>query len=340
MEGTAYDSETAKKAGSLSTVASILQKYEATTNSLPELHALLTSSSTDPTLLSLAQTELHETHDLLTTLITSLKTSLTPPHPFAHLPCLLELRPGAGGDEASLFTGDLLNMYTSYCKNHNLSHSILSLSSASVQGGSDRILEAVMEFSDAGSYGRMRCEAGVHRVQRVPITETKGRTHTSAVGVMVLPNIAPPTPGTNSEGVDDFEDPESDGYVNTKDVRVDTYRSSGAGGQHVNMTDSAVRLTHTPTGTVVAMQTSRSQHQNRERAWRLLRARIAQKKREEREEEINKVRLASGAGKKGLGRGDKVRTYNWAQSRVTDHRCGYSSGRLADVLQGRGSWRG
>ena len=194
------------------------------------------------------------------------------------------------------------------------------------------MLEAVLEIPADGAYGLLRCEAGVHRVQRVPATEAKGRTHTSTATVLVLPSF--PTRGEDSEK--DFDDPESDYYVNTKDVRTDTMRASGAGGQHVNMTDSAVRLTHLPTGTVVSMQTSRSQHKNREDAWRLLRSRLAAKRREEREEEMGRLRSSIAGVGKG-GRADKVRTYNWGQQRVTDHRSGLTLNRLDDVLEGGSS---
>ena len=192
------------------------------------------------------------------------------------------------------------------------------------------VSEAVLEIENEGAYGLLRCEAGVHRVQRVPATETKGRTHTSAVGVLVLPNF--PT-YSGVEGEAGSNDPESDYYVNVKDVRTDVMRASGAGGQHVNTTDSAVRLTHLPTGTVVLIQESRSQLKNREMAWSLLRGRLAQARREKREEERAALR-ASVLGVSKMGRGDKVRTYNWGQQRCTDHRCGVTVHNLDEVLAG------
>ena len=171
-------------------------------------------------------------------------------------------------------------------------------------------------------------------MQRVPATEAKGRTHTSAVSVLVLPSF--PTKG--EDDASSFDDPESDYYVDPREVRTDTMRASGAGGQHVNKTDSAVRLTHLPTGTMVSMQTSRSQHKNREDAWRLLRARLAQSRREAREEETARMRAqVMGGMANKTGRGDKVRTYNWSQQRVTDHRSGMTLNRLDDVLEGGGS---
>ena len=268
----------------------------------------------------------------LASISTTLKASLIPPHPFAHLPCLVELRPGAGGDEAALFAGDLLRMYQALCKKNNLQSKLLSLDSTSSTGSEDQIQEAVLEIATPGAYETFRCEAGVHRVQRVPSTETKGRTHTSAVSVIVLPNLS--NDGNEDEhlGNANLDDPNSDYYVNSADVRTDTMRASGAGGQHVNKTDSAIRLTHTPSGTTVSMQESRSQHTNRLNAWRLLRARLAQARREAREEEMAALRIRV-AGVAKMGRGDKVRTYNWSQQRVTDHRSGITVNRLDDVLE-------
>lgn len=176
----------------------------------------------------------------------------------------------------------------------------------------------------------LRTEAGVHRVQRVPATEKKGRTHTSAVSVLVLPSL--PKPGEDSAL--NFEDPNSDYYVDPGSVRSETMRARGAGGQHVNKTDSAIRLTHMPTGIVVAMQESRSQHKNREKAWQVLRAKLAQKRREEREEELIALRRKVMGGIARTGREDKVRTYNYSQNRVTDHRCGSESSDLDGILGG------
>ena len=202
-----------------------------------------------------------------------------------------------------------------------------------IGSGSDssQIQEAVLEIEGDGAYGLLRCEAGVHRVQRVPATESKGRTHTSAVSVLVLPNF--PSTGTEALGENSFNDPSSDYYVDPKEVRTDVMRARGAGGQHVNTTDSAVRLTHLPTNTVVAIQDSRSQPKNREKAWRLLRAKIAQARREAREEEMAQMRV-SVVGVARMGRGDKIRTYNWGQQRVTDHRSGLTLHHLDDILEG------
>ena len=270
----------------------------------------------------------------ITSLGSQLQASLIPKHPFAGLPCLLEIRPGAGGSEAGLFAADLLRMYQAFCKRHGLHTKILKIEHEAVTSGAgsdSQILEAILEVESAGAYELLRCESGVHRVQRVPATESKGRTHTSAVAVIVMPSL--PSDGSEGLGESSFNDPSSDFYVSASDVRIDTMRARGAGGQHVNTTDSAVRLTHIPTGTVVAVQDSRSQQQNRKKAWQILRARIAQSKRNAREEELAQLRL-SVVGVAKMGRGDKVRTYNWSQQRVTDHRSGITLHHLDDILQG------
>lgn len=263
-------------------------------------------------------------------LANDLQTSLIPEHPFAGLPCLIELRPGAGGDEAALFAGDLLRMYQAYCRRHGLRVKLLKLDTAASVGVDDQIQEAVLEIERTGAYDMFRCEAGVHRVQRVPATESKGRTHTSAVSVLVLPSFPK---GEDELGESNSDDPASDYHVDVKDVRVETMRASGAGGQHVDKTDSAIRLTHLPTNTVVAMQDSRSQHQNRTKAWQILRAKLAQARREAREEEMAQLRI-SVVGVSRMGRGDKIRTYNWSQQRVTDHRSGITVRNLDDTLEG------
>jgi len=329
-----FDSKLAKRIGELQPIATSLKELEAANSSLDELNALLADRSTDPELRELAEEDLISTKTELETLSQNLKTALTPKHPFADLPCLIEIKPGVGGSEANIFAGDLLRMYRSYCSRKGLRVSVLKYETADGTGAESEapLTEAILEIENAGAYGELRCESGVHRVQRVPATEAKGRTHTSAAGVLILPSI-PTSGGEQSMGEADLNDPESDYYVNPTEVRVDVMRARGAGGQHVNTTDSAVRLTHIPTNTVVSMQDSRSQHKNREKAWNILRSRLAQARREKREEEIQKVRQAAGGGTK-LGRGDKVRTYNWGQQRVTDHRSGISVFNLDDVMEG------
>lgn len=329
-----FDLKISKRIGELKNVATALKEWEDTQNSLSELNALLKDPKTDVELRELAAEDLESTSAELGIISRNLTVALTPKHPFEEMPCLIEIRPGAGGSEAALFAGDLLRMYQAYCSRKRLHVSILKYDTA--DGTSDMsspLAEAILEVESAGAYGELRSEAGVHRVQRVPATETKGRTHTSAVSVLVLPSL----PQTGSEGLSigevDLNDPTSDYYVNPSEVRTDVMRARGAGGQHVNTTDSAVRLTHIPTNTVVSMQDSRSQHKNREKAWQMLRSRLAQAKIEARQEEVmNLRRNVIGVAK--MGRGDKVRTYNWGQQRVTDHRSGLSVYNLDDVMEG------
>lgn len=331
-----FDAKVSKRIGELQGVAAALKEWESSRNALAELDALLKDPSTDAELRELAVEDLESTVVQLDTVSQALTTALTPKHPFAGLPCLIEIRPGAGGGEAALFAGDLLRMYKAYCSRKKMRTSILKYESA--EGDTDAngeapLAEAILEVESAGAYGELRTEAGVHRVQRVPATESKGRTHTSAVSVLVLPSF--PTSGAEGQEIweADFNDPNSDYYVNPLDVRTDVMRARGAGGQHVNTTDSAIRLTHIPTNTVVSMQDSRSQHKNREKAWQLLRSKLAQARREAREEEMMNLRR-SVIGVAKMGRGDKVRTYNWGQQRVTDHRSGLSVHNLDDVMEG------
>ncbi|KAK5168213.1 Peptide chain release factor 1, mitochondrial [Saxophila tyrrhenica] len=323
-----YDARAAKRLGELSSTTAALKEYDKAVGSLKELHSLLRSP--DKELQELAQDDVESTEQLIEHASNALRSSLVPVHPFAHLPCLIEIRPGAGGDEAGLFAGDLLRMYEGFCARERLKSTVMKLETADYSsgnagaGGALHVQEAILEVETPGAYGVLRCEAGVHRVQRVPATESKGRTHTSAASVLVLPSL-----GTEM-GAEEAE--ESDAYVDPKDVRTDVLRASGAGGQHVNKTESAVRLTHTPTGIVVNMQEQRSQLKNREKAWQILRSRIAQQRREEREEEEAKLRKVAGAGK--AGRENKVRTYNWNQQRVSDHRSGLDVRNLGEVMEG------
>ncbi|KAH7083030.1 hypothetical protein BKA63DRAFT_529928 [Paraphoma chrysanthemicola] len=324
-----FDTRVAKQLGAYGPIVNALGEWDKVNESVAELTSLIHDPSTDAELRSLAADDLGDSRTQLANASQSLITSLVPVHPFAHLPCLLEIRPGAGGSEAAIFAGDLFRMYLGYCNRTGFRTNLLKYEN--VNGTTEAGLplsEAIIEVENDGAYGVFRCEAGVHRVQRVPATETKGRTHTSAASVHVLPSLQ-----QNSAAEEDFDNPESDYYIDQKEVKVEVMRASGAGGQHVNKTESAVRLTHVPTNTVVAMQDSRSQHKNKEAAWSLLRSRIAQLRREKREEEmVNLRRSVVGVAK--MGRGDKVRTYNWGQQRVTDHRSGTTVHDLDDVMEG------
>ncbi|KAF2468593.1 release factor, partial [Lindgomyces ingoldianus] len=324
-----FDTRAAKKLGEYGPVVNALQEWDKANESLAELTTLIHDPTSDPELRELAADDLSATRVLLINASQSLTTSLVPVHPFAHLPCLLEIRPGAGGSEAAIFAGDLLRMYQAYCNRNNYRSTLLKYEN--VNGTTEAgvpLSEAILEVSSENAYGVFRCEAGVHRVQRVPATETKGRTHTSAASVLVLPSLE-----ESSLGEGDFDDPESDYFVDPKEVKMEIMRARGAGGQHVNTTDSAVRLTHIPTSTTVSMQDFRSQPKNKEKAWQLLRSRLAQARREKREEEMVAMRR-SVVGVAKMGRGDKIRTYNWNQQRVTDHRSGTTVHDLDDVMGG------
>ncbi|ORX96496.1 hypothetical protein BCR34DRAFT_628808 [Clohesyomyces aquaticus] len=324
-----FDTRAAKKLGGYGAIVSALEEWDKANESLAELTSLIHDPTSDPELRELAADDLGATRTSLAKASQNLTTSLVPIHPFAHLPCLMEIRPGAGGSEAAIFAGDLVRMYQAYCNRHNYRSTLLKYEN--INGTSEAgvpLSEAVLEVNSASAYGVFRCEAGVHRVQRVPATESKGRTHTSAASVLVLPSLE-----ENTSLENDFEDPESDYYIDVNEVKVEVMRAKGAGGQHVNTTDSAVRLTHIPTNTVVSMQDSRSQPKNKEKAWQLLRSRLAQARREKREEEMVALRR-SVLGVAKTGRGDKVRTYNWGQQRVTDHRSGATVHDLDDVMDG------
>ena len=239
-----------------------------------------------------------------------IKVLLIPKDPDDEKSVILEIRAGTGGDEAAIFAGDLLRMYQLYSEKNNWSFNLIS-SNEGTSGGFKEIVSSV-EGEDV--YGKLKFEAGTHRVQRVPETETQGRVHTSAATVAVLPEA---------------EDVELE--INTADIRKDTFRASGAGGQHVNKTESAVRLTHEPTGVVVECQDGRSQHANYDKAMKVLRSKLYEIEIKKQNEELaGKRKTMVGSG----DRSDKIRTYNFPQGRVTDHRIGYTVYNLSDVISG------
>jgi peptide chain release factor 1 len=246
----------------------------------------------------------------LVTLESRIKIALVPKDPNDSKDVIMEVRSAAGGDEASIWAGDLLRMYEKYAERLGFKIEPMDSSPADT-GGYDKVTVAV---KGRGAFSKLKYEGGVHRVQRVPKTESQGRIHTSTATVAVLPE---------AEDVDIAVDP--------NDVRVDVYRSTGPGGQSVNTTDSAVRLTHEPTGIVVSMQDEKSQLQNKEKAWRVLRARLLQLEQEKAQAELAGARRSQvGSG----GRSEKIRTYNYKDNRVTDHRIGLTIRRLDTILEG------
>jgi peptide chain release factor 1 len=239
-----------------------------------------------------------------------LKMSLLPKDPNDDKNILLEIRAGTGGDEAGLFAADLFRMYAKFAEKHNWRLEIMSRH----YSGAGGLKEIIAQIEGKGVYSRLKFESGVHRVQRVPTTEAQGRIHTSTVTVAILP-----------------EAEEVDIQIDPSDLRIDIFRSSGPGGQSVNTTDSAVRVTHLPTGIVVSCQDEKSQHKNKAKAIKILRARLLDKARQEKQDEISEKRR----GQVGTGeRSERIRTYNFPQGRVTDHRIGLTLYKLNNVLEG------
>jgi peptide chain release factor 1 len=264
----------------------------------------------DPEMRALAEEEARTLESRLEALAARAKELLIPPDPLADRPAVVEIRAGTGGDEAGLFASDLMRMYRLYAERQGWSMELMNVS----EGIPGSIKEAIFTVKGRGAYGRLRYESGVHRVQRVPATESQGRIHTSAATVAVLP-----------------EAEEVDLQIDPNDLRIDVYRSSGPGGQSVNTTDSAVRITHIPSGLVVAIQDEKSQHKNKAKALKVLRSRLLDHMIAESEAKRARERkLQVGTG----DRSAKIRTYNFPQSRVTDHRIGLTLYRLSEVLDG------
>lgn len=299
-----------KEAAYLSRVLEKFRAYESLLKSQEETKAAFDKEE-DEQMRELFGVELDELRQKLPQAHKELEDYLIPPDPLADRSVFLEVRAGAGGQEAALFAGDLMRMYTNYGLTQGWSVSIVDMSQTDLGG----IREVTLHIEGQNAYAHLKNEAGVHRVQRVPKTETQGRVHTSTATVAVLP-----------------EAEEVDVQINPSDLRIDTYRAGGAGGQHVNKTDSAVRITHMPTGIVVACQEERSQHKNRAKAFKMLQSRILAAQQEKKfEEESKKRKEMVGTGM----RAEKVRTYNFPQNRVTDHQVELTLKNLDMVMQGK-----
>jgi len=293
----------------LSPVVACFEHYQNTLQDLETAREML--QDTDPTLRDMAQEEIAQATHRKEALELELNKLLLPKDPWDNRNIFLEIRAGTGGDEAALFAGDLFRMYSRYAERQHWQVEIIS-ESPGEHGG---YKEIIVHLIGQGVYSRLKFESGTHRVQRVPETEAQGRIHTSAATVAVLPEM---------EEVDHID-------INPADLKVDTYRASGAGGQHVNKTDSAIRITHLPSGIVVECQDERSQHKNRARALSLLQAKLLAAEREKQlSQQSESRRLQVGSG----DRSERIRTYNFPQGRVTDHRINLTLYKLESILQG------
>ncbi len=299
-----------KEHAELAPIAGAVESYRSAIRQLEETTALVEDPKTDPDMRALAEEERASLKEQFARLEHDLQIKLLPKDAADDSSAIVEIRPGTGGDEAALFAADLLGMYQRYAQLQGWKTELMSMTESELGG----IKEAVLEVEGRGAFARLKFESGVHRVQRVPVTEASGRIHTSAATVAVLPE---------AEDVD-IE-------INDKDLRIDVYRAQGAGGQHVNKTESAVRVTHLPTGIAVAQQSEKSQHKNKAQAMKLLKAKLY---------EIERSRIDSaraGDRKSMVGSGDRserIRTYNFPQGRVTDHRINLTLYKLDRIISG------
>lgn len=298
-----------KEYAQLEPIAACYADYCAATQELHSLEEWL--GGDDPELADMAKEELPVIQEKITVLDDALQTHLVPKDPDDERDIYLEVRAGTGGDEAAIFAGDLFRMYTRYAETQGWHTDIISAN----HGEHGGFKEVIAHISGQHVYANLKFESGTHRVQRVPTTESQGRVHTSACTVAIMPEI---------DAINDIT-------INPDDLRIDTYRSSGAGGQHVNKTDSAIRITHIPTGVVVECQDERSQHKNRAKAMSLLKTRLlsAQQDKQKQEQDLTR-KLQVGTG----DRSERIRTYNFPQGRLTDHRINLTLYHLLEIMEG------
>ena len=291
-------------------ITTLWQNYVRAETDQADAEAMLADAS-DPDMKEMMQEEIDNARETIAEMEEALNVMMLPKDPNDKVPAFLEIRAGTGGDEAAIFSGDLFRMYQKYAQTQGWTVEVLSAS----EGEHGGYKEIITRVSGNSVYGRLKFESGVHRVQRVPETESQGRVHTSACTVAVMPEVE----------IDDTVD------LNPADIRFDTFRSSGAGGQHVNTTDSAVRLTHIPTGTVVECQQERSQHKNRAQAMKMLISKIQQVKVQAQVDAADTIRRdLVGSG----DRSERIRTYNFPQGRMTDHRINLTLYKLDAIMEG------
>jgi len=294
----------------LGPVVDAIKAFRAVESEVADLDAMIEDSSTDPEMRRMAEAEKPALQERKEKLAHDIRLALLPKDAMDDHDAILEIRAGTGGDEAALFAGDLFRMYERYAAKQGWKTEVLSLS----EGAKGGVKEIIAEVHGRGVFAKMKFESGVHRVQRVPDTEASGRIHTSAATVAVLPEV---------EDVD-IE-------INDADLKIDTMRAQGAGGQHVNKTESAIRITHMPSGIVIYVQEERSQHKNRAKAMKMLRAKLYDQQRSK----LDAERAAERRGQVGSGdRSERIRTYNFPQGRVTDHRINLTLYKLPQVIAG------
>ena len=299
-----------KEHSDLTPIVEKYREYKANRDTIEDAKLMMDDPESDKEFKEMLAEESKKAKENIARIEEELKILLLPKDPNDDKNVIVEIRGGAGGDEAALFAGDLFRMYSMYADTKRWKTEVLSMNEIGIGG----IKEVTFMLEGEGAYSRLKFESGVHRVQRVPETESSGRIHTSTVTVAVLPEVD-----------------EVEVAINPEDLQIDTYRSSGAGGQHVNKTESAIRITHIPTGIVVACQDERSQHKNREAAMKMLRSRLYEKMEQERNASI----AADRKSQVGTGdRSERIRTYNFPQGRVTDHRIGLTLYKLEQVMNG------